>query len=73
MAVLQPTVTYSNCPCVSRYLWEQFHILRLNTCLAVLLGHLGMVATELALVRDDRHLCTAAGAVVSCGYTGNRL
>lgn len=58
---------------LSAYLWEQFHILRLNLSLAVIIGHLGMISTEFQYILEDRHLCTAAGGVISFGYTAAAL
>jgi len=53
----------------SAYLWEQFHILRMNLALAVLLGHTASLVAEVAAVQEDRHLCTLVGAAISYSYT----
>ena len=54
---------------VSAYLWEQFHILRMNLALAVLCGHAFTLLGELTSVQEDRHICTIVGGAISYFYT----
>jgi hypothetical protein len=46
-----------------RLLWEQFHILNMNLCLAMAGGHLCMLLGQLEFIQADRHACTAVGNV----------
>ena len=54
---------------MSRYLWEQFHILRLNLALAITIADVAVLLGELGPVQEDRHACTAVGCLISYFYT----
>lgn len=43
---------------------DQFHLMGMNLALAVLVGSIAMVASDLHAVRDDRHWCTAIGTLI---------
>ncbi|XP_050733459.1 uncharacterized protein LOC127007021 [Eriocheir sinensis] len=49
---------------VSRDLKDQFHLMGMNLAVAVLVGSVAMVASDLHAVRDDRHWCTAIGTLI---------
>ena len=53
----------------SAYLWEQFHILRLNLALAITIADVAVLLGELGPVQEDRHACTAVGCLISYFYT----
>jgi len=54
---------------VSAYLWEQFHIIRMNLAVAVLCGHAFTLLGELPSLQEDRHICTLVGCCISYFYT----
>jgi len=56
---------------LSAYLWEQFHILRMNLAISLILGNIGMLLGELHMVQDDRHFCTIVGCLISYFYTAS--
>jgi len=49
-------------------LHEQFHLMRLQTAIGLFIGSIFMCLTDLDEIRDDRHLCTAFGAVIHFFY-----
>ena len=53
----------------SSYLWEQFHILRMNLSLALIVGNIAVLLGELSIIQDDRHACTVIGCLISYFYT----
>ena len=53
----------------STYLWEMFHGLGFNIGCSLLIGNVFMLITELDLVREDRDLCCAIGALMAFFYT----
>ncbi|XP_063875718.1 uncharacterized protein LOC135108533 [Scylla paramamosain] len=53
---------------VSRDLKDQFHLMGLNLAVAVLVGAVAMVVSDLEAVRDDRHWCTAVGTIIQLFY-----
>ena len=46
-----------------------FHIIGMNLALAIFSGDLSMVLSELVSIRQDRHLCAAAGISTNFFYT----
>ena len=56
---------------MSAYLWEQFHILRLNLALSLIIGNAAVLLGELEMFQEDRHACTVLGCLVSYGYTAS--
>merc|ERR1712013_969336 len=54
---------------LSAYLWEQFHILRMNLAISLILGNTAMLLGDIHLVQDNRHFCTAVGCLISYFYT----
>eukprot|EP00090_Calanus_glacialis_P035198 TRINITY_DN60141_c0_g1_i1.p1 TRINITY_DN60141_c0_g1~~TRINITY_DN60141_c0_g1_i1.p1 ORF type:complete len:923 (-),score=185.92 TRINITY_DN60141_c0_g1_i1:73-2841(-) len=56
---------------LSAYLWEQFHILRMNLAISLIIGNVAMLLGELHFVQDDRHLCTVIGCIISYFYTAS--
>ena len=47
---------------------DQFHLMGLNLAVAVLVGAVAMVVSDLHVVRDDRHWCTAVGTIIHMFY-----
>lgn len=56
---------------MSAYLWEQFHILRLNLALSLILGNTAVLLGELEMFQTDRHACTVLGCLISYCYTAS--
>jgi len=56
---------------LSAYLWEQFHIIRMNLAISLILGNIAMLLGELHFVQDDRHFCTVVGCLISYFYTAS--
>lgn len=54
---------------LSAYLWEQFHILRMNFAMSLIIGNIAMLLGEFHFVQDNRHLCTIVGCLISYFYT----
>lgn len=53
---------------ISGDLKEQFHLMGMNLSIAVLLGSICMLITDIHAVRDDRHACTALGTLLHVFY-----
>lgn len=45
-----------------------FHLMGLNLAVAVLLGSLCMLVSDIDAVREDRHVCTAIGTLIHVFY-----
>ena len=56
---------------MSAYLWEQFHILRMNLALSLIIGNIAVLLGELVMIQDDRHACTIIGCLISYFYTAS--
>ena len=54
---------------LSAYLWEQFHIIRMNLAASLLLGSISSLLGEFQEVQEDRHLCTIVGCTIAYFYT----
>jgi len=54
---------------LKKYLWEMFHVIGLNTAVALLLAHIFMLASESEAIRGDRDLCCLVGSCMSFFYT----
>ncbi len=54
-------------------MWEQFNILNMNLCLAMVGGHLCMLLGQLEVIQEDRHACTAVGKHRALVMVGGHL
>ena len=54
---------------MSAYLWEMFHILRMNLSVALIIGNVAVLLGELTFIQEDRHACTVIGCLISYFYT----
>lgn len=52
----------------SKYLWEMFHIISMNLCLAFIGGNFSMILSEIPAVRESRHICAFFGLSTSFFY-----
>merc|ERR1712020_874264 len=55
----------------SAYLWEQFHILRLNLTISIIVGNAAVLLGELEMFQQDRHACTVLGCLINFAYTAS--
>ena len=55
----------------SAYLWEQFHILRLNLSVSLIAGNIAVLLGELNMIQEDRHACTVIGCLITYFYTAS--
>jgi len=56
---------------LSAYLWEQFHILRMNLAISLIIGNIAMLLGEFHFIQDDRHFCTVVGCLINYFYTAS--
>ena len=56
---------------MSAYLWEQFHILRMNLALSLIVGNTAVLLGELEMFQEDRHACTVLGCLIAFFYTAS--
>ena len=56
---------------MSAYLWEQFHILRMNLALSLIVGNTAVLLGELEMFQEDRHACTVLGCLINYFYTAS--
>ena len=55
----------------SAYLWEQFHILRLNLAISIIVGNAAVLLGEVEMFQEDRHACTVLGCLINYFYTAS--